>query len=638
MDVQSLQPGQEFGPYRLLRLLGQGNMGVVWLAEQPSLDREVALKLMAPRLADDPIFVARFQREARTAAQLNHPHIVRVFDIGEQDGTWFLCMEYVEGEPLRALLEREGPLPTLEVARWGAVIADALSAAHERGVLHRDVKPGNVLIDAWRHARLMDFGIAKSVNSTTLTTNEILGTPNYMAPELGQGRPASPLTDQYALGVMLYELITGRVPYQGETPVSVLYQHLHGTAPLIATLNPQAPAPLIRVVARAMAREPDERFRDCGHLCLSLKAISEDKPPPLTPLPPPPLQVAPVAETLGMDDYTAPTLATPLRNTTAVVGGATRAAARSGGTKVVPSPARALVLLVLGVALLLGLDVYARRQGAGFLPVDATPVLDRLLPSAEPPEPAASAVPGTPAPATPTPVAPAPVRPAPVSPPVSPAPTAPPPEERLPWVMGRPQAVDPRVGFVETFTAPEVLLQLPEANGRARAEVSDGALRVEADAGADWRALSLRPVPLAGCELTVTVESGAGQAGLLVRLARAEQTLAVLVDGAGLVRVGRVRPDGQMVELGRRTLANATAGHPVRLRIVNRVAGVQVQANGVTVAGWLRDRQLIAFAGPVVHGPVVARFERLEVRARQRMRPGPRPLPGSQVGGTLPAR
>lgn len=626
-------------------------MGTVWLATQPSLHRDVALKLMTPAIASDPDFVARFQREARTAAQLNHPHIVRVFEIGNHEGLWFLAMEYVAGEPLNQVITSAGSVEPRQAARWGSEVAGALVAAHEHAILHRDVKPSNVLIDRWRHARLMDFGIAKSLDATALTTNAVMGTPNYMAPELGRGESATGRTDQYALGVMLYELVTGQLPYKGETPVSVLYQHMHGDPPAIAELNPHVPAPLIEVIVRAMAREPQDRFYSCADLATSLKAISEGKPPPMLPA----SGGNPHDETIvtgGVQQRahaTAPTLHGP----PVAVARPRPTADRSPSG----APARTfrvvgivMLVLLLGVALLVGFDAYGRRIGRGVLPAALRGVWSALLsPGSPPPEPpveseapSASEPPATPEPTDRESPAVAAVEPEPPpEPPPDPLPESVPEPELasgLPWLVGAADTLGRRGGFAEEFRGPEVLLQAPEVRGTARAALADGVLRVDVAAESHWQALSLRPVPLAEFEATVTLESGAGEAGLVLRSPRTGDAFVIAVTGEGAVIVSRVREGEPRTEMGRRTLPDAWWGTPVRLTVVNRVAGIQVQANGVTVAAWMRRHPLVGYAGLMVNGPAVAAFDGMVVRERDRLPPGGRRLPLRPPGGKLPAR
>lgn len=583
MDGGTLQAGQAFGPYTIVRQLGQGGMGAVWLALQPSLNRQVALKVMAPALANDAEFIARFRREGLTAAGLNHPHIVSVFDLGETDGLLYLCLEYVPGEPLSELIKRGDPIRPGDVARWGAEIAGALLFAHERGVLHRDVKPGNVLIDPGHHARLMDFGLAKHVDATTLTTSGLLGTPYYMAPEFGEGRPADARSDQYALGVMLYELLTGHVPFWGASPVSVLYQHMHSTPRHVRDHNPDVPAALADAVMRAMSREPADRFSSCGALADALRpmAIAEDPTPT-------PLNVG-SSPTLPVGSGTPPTPGV------------------STGTGEVPSaPVVAWVrrhrLLVGGLtaAALVAAFFLAGRALAPPVPSPASPLVFRDAGSADSPVAPSQAQAG----AVPLP---------------EPA-TLPPPAVKAPpvWEEASPGVLDARGGFVEDFARRAVALRLPTVRGAVRVTRPPGQLRVVNDGDAYWRAHSLRAVRVARCELTVQVDGGGpGQAGFFVQSPSGGDGVEVTVDAARTVRLWRTTAQAARQEVGRHVLSAESAGTPVRLTLVAGPQGVRVQADAAVVRSWDSGLRSDGLVGLVARGPVTATFDRFVVRARE---------------------
>ncbi|MDH3286036.1 MAG: serine/threonine protein kinase, partial [Acidobacteriota bacterium] len=265
------------GRYRLIGLLGRGGMADVYRAEDTRLDRIVAVKVIQSSYANDPAFLERFLREARIVAALDHPGILKIFDYGDDEGRPFLVMPHVTGGTLDSL---RGPdaLPADQVSRWIGQVADALDCAHARGVLHRDVKPGNVLIGSDGQAVLADFGIAKSAGaSVSLTeTGMVMGTPAYMAPELARGQPASRSTDLYALAAMTYELLTGRQPFIGENPLSVLHQHVTRPVPSVATTAPCLPRTLDRFFERAMAKDPALRPESGRALASGLAAATGD--------------------------------------------------------------------------------------------------------------------------------------------------------------------------------------------------------------------------------------------------------------------------------------------------------------------------------------------------------------------------
>jgi serine/threonine protein kinase len=231
--------GKQLGPYRVIAPLGAGGMAAVYQAYQPGMDRSVALKILPRHLALDPQFVTRFQHEATIIANLQHPHILPVFDFGEADGYTYLVMPFVASGTLAGTL-RGQPLPLAQVHRIITQLGDALDYAHSHGIIHRDVKPSNVLLDERGNCLLTDFGIAKIVAATVQLTlpGGIIGTPAYMSPEQGPGATVDRRSDIYALGVLLYELTTGRVPFMAETPLAIVLKHLHDPLPPPRTLNP----------------------------------------------------------------------------------------------------------------------------------------------------------------------------------------------------------------------------------------------------------------------------------------------------------------------------------------------------------------------------------------------------------------
>src|SRR3954471_7980443 len=246
------------GRYELHRKIARGGMADVYLARDSLLDRPVALKVLFPEFATDRSFVERFRREAQAAANLSHPNIVSVYDWGEEGGTYFIVMEYVEGRSLAQILRDEGPLLPDRAADIATDIAAALGFAHRNGVIHRDVKPGNVLISPLGQVKVTDFGIARAVTTQdNLTqTGTVMGTATYFSPEQARGESVDPRSDVYSLGVVLYELLTGEPPFTGDNPVSVAYKHVQEQPDRVTTRNPQVPVALEAVTMKALAKNP----------------------------------------------------------------------------------------------------------------------------------------------------------------------------------------------------------------------------------------------------------------------------------------------------------------------------------------------------------------------------------------------
>jgi beta-lactam-binding protein with PASTA domain len=270
------------GRYQIVARIAAGGMGEVYRAHDPVLDREVALKILHPSLADDRGFIDRFRREARSAAMLGHPNIVAVHDWGETRDTYFMIMEFVRGPNLRALLMREGALEPGQAVEVTDAILAALGHAHAQGIVHRDIKPENVMIRASDGVpKVADFGLARAFADARVSQapGTVTGTVQYLAPEQIEGEQADPRTDLYATGIVLYELLTGQVPFIGETSVGIAYKHLRERVPPPSTANPVVPVALDRVVLNATARERDRRTADARTMRLDLGRAAGQLPP-----------------------------------------------------------------------------------------------------------------------------------------------------------------------------------------------------------------------------------------------------------------------------------------------------------------------------------------------------------------------
>jgi serine/threonine-protein kinase len=257
--------GATLGRYQVIARLGRGGMADVYKGFQPSLDRYVAIKVLHPSMVEEEEFVRRFQREAKNVARLRHPNIIQVFDYDNQGDTYYMVMEFLDGPTLKAALEevhrRREEMPLQVALRIVADVGAALAYAHEMGVVHRDVKPANIMLDRAGRVILTDFGVAKMLTGTKVTvTGSVLGTPAYMSPEQGMGEPGDSRSDIYSLGVVLYELVTGRLPYDADTPLAVLLKHAHDPLPLPRTVNPALPEEIERIILRALAKDPADRY------------------------------------------------------------------------------------------------------------------------------------------------------------------------------------------------------------------------------------------------------------------------------------------------------------------------------------------------------------------------------------------
>src|SRR5580698_10037650 len=266
--------------YELTHLIARGGMAQVYRAHDRLLDRPVALKVLFPELSVDRAFVERFRREAQAAANLSHPNIGPVFDWGEDSGTYFIVMEFVDGRPLSALLRATGAIDSVRAAEIGAPVAAALSYAHRHGVIHRDVKPGNVLITEDGQVKVTDFGIARAVNTEeSLTqTGAVMGTAAYFSPEQAEGLGVDARSDIYSLGVVLYEMAVGRPPFTGDSPVAVASKHVRDQPVLPREANPTVPPALEAVIMKAMAKNPDDRYASAEELRADLLRFADGRP------------------------------------------------------------------------------------------------------------------------------------------------------------------------------------------------------------------------------------------------------------------------------------------------------------------------------------------------------------------------
>lgn len=415
------------GRYQLLREIDRGGMGVVWEADDSRLGRRVAVKLLHAQFASDPEFLERFRREARSAAALSHPNVVAVYDVG-QDGaadTPYIVMELVTGESLKQRIRRLGPMADQQVREVGAVVGRALDYAHRRGVVHRDVKPENILLGDDGSPKLTDFGIAEAVAASGLTrTGAVMGSVHYLAPELARGQPATPRSDVYSLGVVLYEMATGRVPFTGDTELAIALAHVEREAPAPRAVNPSVTPALEGIIVRAMARSPEARFASAADLA---RALSN-----------------PTAQSATVRMPTVPQRAAPAADRTATVAVSRVAAPSAGGPRrAAPRPGARpnksggsgwgllsllLVLAVVLVAVGVGFFGLATLSREGPPLTAATATVPTVTPTAlvaPPVVPTPSPLPPTPSPTATTEPSPSPQpSPTPAPPTATPAPTA----------------------------------------------------------------------------------------------------------------------------------------------------------------------------------------------------------------------
>jgi serine/threonine protein kinase len=283
--------GKQFGRYQIVAALGEGGMAAVYKAYQPSMERYVAIKVLPRHMATSDEFVARFEREAKLLAQLQHPHILPVFDYGEAEGYTYIVMPMVASGTLADLMKKQR-LNMSEIRRIMSQVGDALAYAHARGMIHRDIKPSNVLLDERGNCLLTDFGLARMTEASAKLTSSgaIMGTPAYMSPEQGQGMGVDQRSDLYALGIILYELVTGRVPYTAETPIAIVFKHISDPLPSARKVNPNLSDAVERVLYKALAKNPDDRYQTAEEFVHAVQAAipetSTERSQPSQPLSP----------------------------------------------------------------------------------------------------------------------------------------------------------------------------------------------------------------------------------------------------------------------------------------------------------------------------------------------------------------
>ena len=278
------------GRYRVLHRLGSGGMAEVYCAQDLQLGRKVALKILYRRFAEDGEFVERFRREASSAAGLQHQHVVAVYDRGEYDGTYYIAMEYLEGRSLKTIVQQEAPLDPDRAIDLTIQVLRAARFAHRRGIIHRDLKPHNVIVDADGRAKVTDFGIARAGASDMTQTGSIMGTAQYLSPEQAQGHAVSAASDIYSIGIMLYELLTGRVPFEGESAVTIALKQVNERATPPSAYNAAVSPELEEAVMRALEKDPAHRYPDAEAFIAALQAARDGTATAvLAPVPPPPL-------------------------------------------------------------------------------------------------------------------------------------------------------------------------------------------------------------------------------------------------------------------------------------------------------------------------------------------------------------
>jgi len=278
--------GQKLGEFRILELLGAGGMGKVYLAEQAGLEREVAVKVLPKHVTEDEAAVARFEREAKLAAQLTHPNIGQVYSIGAEGETHFVALELITGGDVAGLVTAKGRIPADEGAEIIRQALQGLGSAHLEGIVHRDIKPQNVMLSAHGIVKVMDFGLARALaaDSSLTASGTVLGTPLYMSPEQANSQPVDERTDIYALGAAFYHMICGRPPFEGDTPISVMYKHVNEPLPSPKEIDPDIPEKICAVIDKMMAKRPDDRYQTCEEVLAELEPFCQAHPAKISPV------------------------------------------------------------------------------------------------------------------------------------------------------------------------------------------------------------------------------------------------------------------------------------------------------------------------------------------------------------------
>lgn len=270
--------------YKIVERLGGGGMSVVWKAYDLVLDRNVALKVLRPEMSEDEEFIRRFRREAQSVASLSHPNIVNIYDVGEDRGLYFIVMELIEGETLRDKMKREGAIAPLEALTIASEICEALSHAHARRIIHRDIKPQNILLTKNGHVKVADFGIARALGAISTTSRDlVLGSAPYVSPEQARNGVVSIRSDIYSLGVVLFEMLAGTKPFSGESPVAVALQHVQAEAPSLKMINPTIPDSVSDLVARTLMKDPEDRFSSVDEMRREMGLLLASGLPPAVP-------------------------------------------------------------------------------------------------------------------------------------------------------------------------------------------------------------------------------------------------------------------------------------------------------------------------------------------------------------------
>ncbi len=350
--------GQHIGQYEIIALIGRGGMATVYQAHQESMGRDVAIKVIKPDLAETGDFVKRFQREVHTVASLSHPHILKVFDYGQHGDLVYLVMELLKGGSLADQI-RKGPLIADQTLRILEQVGSALDHAHRVGIIHRDLKPQNVMLDSDGNAFLTDFGIAKILSETTVLTRTgaAMGTPAYMPPEQWQGIPLDARADIYALGIMLFEMLAGKLPFNADTPFHMMHLHVSETPPSIRTLRSDLPPGIEAVIGKALAKNREDRFASAGELTSAFRAALSGQTPVPRPQPAAPASAATIVE-----------VPSPSSTEAATAMGTTQTGGTSRGR---------LGLIAAGIAVvLIGIaGVWLAGPGRGSAPTATPPLL-----------------------------------------------------------------------------------------------------------------------------------------------------------------------------------------------------------------------------------------------------------------------